>query len=224
MPHLINTNEPINVLFGKYSIHNAWKNGGHYERIPIYVESPEDACMPLLLKTAKCFSLGAKQNINKETGEAYGWVLQICLLEKGVGDKTKQSVFLHALEDVIEQVKTKVRAADMQDSFNYVIPEEEIQKVGGCLWKGEEDNPILYAKINDNKGRAGMYNSRILKVDDIYHPAQRKPVKKEDITECCYVQAVICVDSIIICENRARLKIQVYEANVQDLEKRPTFL
>ena len=173
--------------------------------------------MPLLLKTAKCFSFGAKQNTNKETGEAYGWVLQICLLEEDVGDKVEQSVFLQALKDVIEQVKTKVRAADMQDSFNYVIPEEEIVKVGGCLWKGEKDYPILYAKINDNKGRAGMYNSRIYKVDDIYDPTLRKPVKKEEITECCYVQAVICVDSIIVYENRAHLKIQVYEANIQDL-------
>ena len=224
MQSLTNINEPINVLFGKYSQHNEWQDGKHYERIPIYVESSKSVCEPLLLKTAKCFSLGAKQNTNKETGEAYGWVLQICLLEKGVGDEAEQSVFLHALEDVIEQSRQKVRAADMQDSFNYIIPEEEINKVGGCLWKGKEDNPILYAKINDNKGRASMYNSQIFKVDDIFHPAERKPVKNKDITECCYVQAVICVDSIIICENRAHLKVQVYEAIIQDLEKRQTFL
>ena len=221
MQGLTNMSKPINVLFGKYSLHDAWQDGRHYERIPIYVETPSSACEPLLLKTAKCFSLGAKQNINKETGEAYGWVLQICLLEGG--DKTKQSVFLHALEDVIEQSRQKVREADMQDSFNYVIPEEEVQKIGGCLWRGKEDNPILYAKINDNKGRASIYNSQIFKVD-IYHPAERKPVKTKDITECCYVQAVICVDSIIVYENRAHLKIQVYEANIQDLEKRQTFL
>ena len=222
MQSLTNINEPINVLFGKYSQHNEWQDGKHYERIPIYVESSKSVCEPLLLKTAKCFSLGAKQNTNKETGEAYGWVLQICLLEGG--DKAEQSVFLRALKDVIEQSRQKVRAADMQDSFNYIIPEEEINKVGGCLWKGKEDNPILYAKINDNKGRASMYNSQIFKVDDIFHPAERKPVKNKDITECCYVQAVICVDSIIICENRAHLKVQVYEAIIQDLEKRQTFL
>ena len=146
----------------------------------------------LLLKTAKCFSLGAKQNINKETGEAYGWVLQICLLEEGVGDETEQSVFLHALENIIEQVKVKVRAADVQDSFNYIISEEEVQQVGGCLWKGVEDYPILYAKINDNKGRASIYNSKILKVDDIYHPAERKPVKKEDITVLLCTSSHMC--------------------------------
>ena len=112
----------------------------------------------------------------------------------------------------------------MQDSRNYIILEEEIHKVGGCLWKGKEDEPILYAKINDNKGRASIYNSMIYKVDDIYHPAQRKPAKKEDITECCYVQAVICVDSIIISKERAHLKIQVYEANVQELEEKQSFL
>ena len=224
MYSLTNTNLPINVLFGQYSQHNEWKDGKHYERIPIYIETASSSCAPLLLKTAKCFSLGAKQNINKETGEAYGWVLPICLLEEGVGDKKKQGTFLYALEDVIEQTRQKVRDADMQDSRNYIIPEEEIGKVGGCLWKGKEDEPILYAKIQDNKGRASIFNSKIFKVDDISNPTERKPVKKQDIIECCYVQAIICVDSIIISENKAHLKVQVYEANIQDLEERQTFL
>ena len=218
MASLINTNLPINVLFGKYSLHNSWQDGTQYERIPIYVETQSSSCEPLLLKTAKCFSLGAKQNTNKETGEEYGWVLQICLLEGG--DKDEQLVFIQALQNIIEQVKAKVRAADVQDSLFHEISEEQIQKVGGCLWWGHDDKPILYAKINDNKGRASLYNSQIFKV----HQAQRTPTKKEDITECCYVQAVICIDSIILYENRAHLKVQVYEANIQDLEKRQTFL
>ena len=224
MQSLTNIYEPINVQFGKYSQHNTWQDGRYYERIPIYVENASSSCEPLLLKTAKCFSLGAKQNINKETGEAYGWVLPICLLEKDEREEGEQLVFINALEDIIEQVKTKVRRADMQDSFVHAIPEEEIQKVGGCLWMGKEDNPILYAKIVDNRGRASIYNSRVAKVDNISNPTSKKPVKKEDITECCYVRAVICVDSIIVCENKAHLKIQVYEANVQELEAKQTFL
>ena len=216
MYSLTNTNLPINVLFGKYSQHNAWQDGKHYERIPIYVENSASSCEPLLLKTAKCFSLGAKQNINKETGEAYGWVLPICLMEEGVGDKEEKGTFLQALEDVIEQARKKVREADMQDSRNYVIPEEEILKVGGCLWRGKNDEPILYAKINDNRGRAAKFNSKIFKVDDILRPTTRTSMKKEDATECGYVQAVICIDSIIMSENKAHLKVQVYEANIQD--------
>ena len=224
MPSLTNMKESINVLFGKYSNHNVWKDGRHYERIDIYAETSKETCTPLLLKTPKCFSLGAKPNTNKVTGEEYGWVLQICLLEEGVGDKTEQLAFLRALEDVIEQAKTKVRKADVQDSRNFIIPEEKMERVGGCLWRKEKDYPILYAKIVDTNGRAGINNSLIYKVNDISRPAIRKPVKKEEITDCCYVQAVICVDSIIISEDSAHLKIQVYEANIQDLEKRPTFL
>ena len=224
MNSLTNIYKPINVQFGKYSQHNTWQDGRHYERIPIYVENASSSCGPLLLKTAKCFSFGAKKNKNKETGEAYGWVLQICLLEEGVGDRGEQLIFLQALENIIEQVKTKVREEDMQDSFNYPIPEDEVAKIGASLWKGKEDNPILYAKINDNKGRASIYNSQIFKVNDISHPTSKKPVKAQDITECCYVQAVICVDSIIVFKDNAHLKIQVYEANIQDLEKRQTFL
>ena len=224
MPSLTNINESINVLFGKYSYRSSWQDGRCYERIGIYAETSKESCTPLLLKTPKCFSLGAKPNTNKVTGEEYGWVLQICLLEEGVGDKTEQLAFLRALEDVIEQAKTKVRKADVQDSRNFIIPEEKMERVGGCLWRKEKDYPILYAKIVDTNGRAGINNSLIYKVNDISRPAIRKPVKKEEITDCCYVQAVICVDSIIISEDSAHLKIQVYEANIQDLEKRPTFL
>lgn len=224
MPSLTNINESINVLFGKYSYRSSWQDGRCYERIGIYAETSKESCTPLLLKTPKCFSLGAKPSTNKVTGEEYGWVLQICLLEEGVGDKTEQLAFLRALEDVIEQAKTKVRKADVQDSRNFIIPEEKMERVGGCLWRKEKDYPILYAKIVDTNGRAGINNSLIYKVNDISRPAIRKPVKKEEITDCCYVQAVICVDSIIISEDSAHLKIQVYEANIQDLEKRPTFL
>ena len=224
MHSLTNTKLPIDVLFGKYSQHGTSKDGKHYERIPIYVVNLVSSCEPLLIKTARCFSLGAKPNISKETGEEYGWVLPICLLEEGVGDKKEQEAFLKALEDVIGQAREKVRDADMQDSFNYVIPEEEVFKVGGCLWRGENDEPILYAKISDKKGRATGYNSKIFKVDDIIRPTKREPVKEEDATECGYVQAVICIDSIIVFENKAHLKVHVYEANIQDLVERQTFL
>ena len=223
MQSLTNIYKPINVLFGKYSQHNARQGGKHYGRIPIYVESAASSCAPLLLKTAKCFSLGAKQNTNKETGEAYGWVLPICLLEKGEDNKEKSS-FIHALEDIIEQVKVKLREADMQDSFNYDIPEEQINKVGGCLWKEEGTEPILYAKMVENNGRASIHNSLLYKVRDILLPFKRERLRKQDVTECCYVREVICIDSIIVFENRAHLKVQVYEANIQDLEPRKSFL
>ena len=210
MASLINTKQPINVSFGKAALNYSWKDGKQFERIPIHVDN-----QPLLLKTAKCFSLGAKQNVNKETGEEYGWVLQICLLEGG--EEREQREFLIALQDVIEQVKQKVRAVSVQGLVTNRVSEEQVRKIGGCLWSGENDErPILYAKIISNKGRTSLYNSLLSK--------QGIPTKKENITECCYVQAVICVDSVILHENKAHLKVQVYEANIQDLEKRQTFL
>ena len=202
MQRLTDMNKPINVKFGERTQHsNAWQHGKYYERIPLYVEES----MSILLKTDKCLSLGAKQNTNKETGEAYGWVLQICLQEE------QDATFLHALQDVIEQAKAKVRY-----DFLGAISDE---KVGGCLWDCGENGKVLYAKIVESKGWAAKCNTHFSKVDDISFPTMKRKVTKEEITECCSVQAVICIDSIIVCENKAHLKIQVYEANVQNLER-----
>ena len=204
---LTSTTKPINVLFNKYSQHET-KDGKHYERIPIYVESPHSSCDPLLLKTPKCFSLGAKPNIDKETGEEYGWVLPICLLDKV--PTNEQTSFPRALENVIKQVR------DMQDSFNYSLSEEQIAKIGGCLWRGKDDDPILYAKIIENKGRASFYNTRLYK--------DKKVTSKQDATDPCYVRAIICVDSVLVFEDKAHLKVQVYEASIHDLDPRQSFL
>ena len=214
MPSLTSTTKSINVLFNKYSQHET-KDGKHYERIPIYVESSCSSCEPLLLKTSKCFSLGAKPNIDKETGEEYGWVLPICLLDKV--STHEQTSFLLALENVIGQVRDKVRQADMQDSFNYSLSEEQIAKIGGCLWRGRDDNdPILYAKIIENKGRASFYNTRLYK--------DKKVTSKQGVTDPCYVRAIICVDSVLVFEDKAHLKVQVYEASIHDLVPRQSFL
>ena len=214
MQVLTSTNEPIKVLFGEEERHESWRKGRYYERVPIYVETAFGSRAHLFLKTAKCFSLGAKQNIDRETGEAYGWVLQICLLEGG--NEEEQLLFLHALEDVVSQVKEKTKT---------LIEDDDVaEKVAGCLWRPPNVHPILYAKINDNKRRASLYNSSISKVDDILQPTKSTLMKKEDVTECCYVQAIICIDSIILYEDKAHLKVQVYEANIQDLPARQSFL
>lgn len=219
MKSLINTNEPVNVTFDKYSQHFNTKMGEkHYERIGIYIDGE-----PILLKMDKCFSLGAKQNVDKETGEPYGWVLQICAYNEEQ-PTVEQSRFVETLESIIEQAKWKVRENNMQDSFNYVISEEGISRIGGCLWKGDKTGPILYARIADRKGRGLRYNTRFTKVDEIYNPTTKECITKEDVTDCCYVQAIILIDSIFVSEDKAYLSVRVYEANVQDLEERPSYL
>ena len=189
-----------------------------YDRIPITINYHDAVYGPLLLKTDKCFSSGARQNINRETGEVYGWTLPIGMYDKE-GPTPDQRLFVQRLEEVIKYAK--VRVLD-----EYPIDEEAINKLGGCLWQPDDETkgPTLYAKIISGKNGNTRYDSRFSRVKDIAKPSKKTSLTKEQITDSCYVIAVIRVDSIYVCEDKAYLQVKVYEANIQKLEELPSYL
>lgn len=217
---LTNIDEPYkyNVLFGKSIVTKVPDSDRTYDRIPITVDYKDNVFGPLLLKTDKCYSYGARQNFNKETGEAYGWTLPIVMFDKE-GATDHQLKLVKYLDNLI--MKAKNRVLD-----EYPIDDEAINKLGGCMWQPnhETKGPILYAKIISAQNGNTRYDSRFSRVKDISNPTKRERVTKEKITESCYVQAVIRVHSIYVCEGKAYLQVKVYEANVQKLEELPSYL
>ena len=205
-----------NVLFEKSMTFKVPDSDRTYDRIPITVDYKDNVRGPLLLKTDKCYSYGARQNINKETGEAYGWTLPINMFE---GATDHQLRFVKLLDNLIMRAKERVRE-------EYPIDGEAINKLGGCMWQPDDETkgPILYAKIISGKNGNTRYDSRFSRVKDLSNPSKRERVTKEKITESCYVQAVIRVDSIYVCEGKAYLQVKVYEANICKLEELPSYL
>lgn len=188
-----------------------------YDRIPITINYDNAVFGPLLLKTDKCFSSGARQNTNKETGEVYGWTLPISMYDREE-PTPDQLLFVQRLREVIKYAKVRV-----QDE--YPIDEDALEKLGGCLWQPDDETkgPTLYAKIISDKNNT-RYDSRFSRVKDLSKPSKKERVTKEQITESCNVIVVIRVDSIYVCEEQAYLQVKVYEANVQKLEELPSYL
>ena len=217
---LTNINNPYeyNVCFGKSVTFEVPNSDKTYDRIPITVEYDTNVSGPLLIKTDKCFSYGARQNVNKETGEVYGWTLPISMYDKE-GATDHQLRFVKLLDNLIMRAKKRVQE-------EYPIDTEAINKIGGCMWQPDDETkgPTLYAKIISGKNGNTRYDSRFSRVKDISNPSRKERVTIEKITESCYVQAVIRVDSIYVSEGKAYLQVKVYEANIEKLEELPSYL
>lgn len=207
----------FDVRFGKARTSKIPDSDRTYDRIPITINYGDAVFGPLLLKTDKCFSFGARQNVDKETGEVYGWTLPISMYDK---DKptADQRLFVQRLEEVIKYAQQRVLD-------EYPIDEETINKLGGCLWQPDDETrgPTLYAKIISGRNTT-RYDSRFSRVKDLARPSKKTTLTKEQMTDSCYVIAVIRVDSIYVCEDKAYLQVKVYEANVQKLEDLPSYL
>ena len=189
-----------------------------YDRVPITINHDESKFGSLLLKTEKCFSFGAQQNINKETGQAYGWTLPISMFDREEATPD-QVLFVRRFNYIINHCKEHIKE-------EYCLNDELLDKLGGCLWYPDDGSKgaILYAKIVSGKNGNTRYDSRFTQVKDLLKKTKGKRVRKEEITENCNVIAVIRVDSIYVCEEKAHLQVKVYEANIEKLGELPTYL
>lgn len=189
-----------------------------YDRVPITINHDENTFGSLLLKTEKCFSFGAQQNINKETGQVYGWTLPISMFDR---EETTpdQVLFVRRFNYIVNHCKDHIKE-------EYCLNDESLDKLGGCLWYPDDGSrgPILYAKIVSGRNGNTRYDSRFARVKDLLKKTKGKQVAKEEITENCNVIAVIRVDSIYVCEEKAHLQVKVYEANIEKLGELPTYL
>lgn len=190
-----------------------------YDCIPIVINYDDATFGSLLLKTDKCFSFGAQHNINKETGEVYGWTLPISMYNRE-GVTLKQLTLVRKLRDIIKHAKEHVKKEYLIDN------DDTLEKLGGCLWQSDDETkgPTLYAKIMTAKNGNTRYDSRFSRVKDLSRPCKKERVTKEEITENCYVIAVIRIDSIYVYEEKAYLQVKVHEANVEKLRDLPSFL
>lgn len=189
-----------------------------YDRVPITINHDETTFGSLLLKTEKCFSFGAQQNVNKERGEAYGWTLPISMHDRDEAT-LNQILFVQKFNDIVNHCKEYVKE-------EYCLDDTSLNKLGGCMWQPSDESkgPTLYAKIVSGKNGNTRYDSRFMRVKDLSKKCKAKQVTKEEITENCNVVAVIRVDSIYVCGEKAHLQVKVYEANVEKLEALPSYL
>ena len=126
----INDLDMFDLRFGKPQTFKIPDSDRTYDRVPIVIHYGDATFGSLLLKTEKCFSFGAQQNINKETGETHGWTLPISMYDREEATP-EQLLFVQKLRDVIKHCKDHIRE-------EYLLDDVSLEKLGGCLWQPDD--------------------------------------------------------------------------------------
>ena len=215
--------EAKNISFSKHEVRKVPGKDITYERIPITIIHDDNLYGSLFIKTEKCFSFGAQQNINKETGVLNGWMLPIAMYNRD-GATEEQRKWVEKFGEIVERCKDYVMQL-------YDFERPQLDKIGGCMWwpknegiVDESRGPTLYSKII--AGRSGKrFDTKFREVKDLQDNDETGVViTKEELIENCNVIAVIKIDSIYICGENVSLQVKVYEALVEEQEELPSFL
>ena len=215
--------ESKNISFGKVEVGRVPGKDITYERIPITIIHDDNLYGSLFIKTEKCFSFGAQQNINKETGVVSGWTLPIAMYNRD-GATEEQRKWVLKFDEIVESCKDFVMQL-------YDFERPQLDKIGVCMWwpknegiVDESRGPTLYSKII--AGKSGKrFDTRFREVKDLQNEEDAGVViTKEELIENCNVIAVIKIDSIYICGENISLQVKVYEALVEKQEELPSFL
>ena len=199
--------KPENINFGITTFGTVPGKDISYERVPITINYGNyDG--PLLIKTEKCFTFGAKQNLDKETGEVNGWSLPIVMNDR-YDPTTQQKEWVDKFYEIVERCKEFLKV-DLD------FTEQQVSNVGNCMWWPREmtDGPTLYAKIIS--GRSKRYDTKFRLVKDLDdYTDEGVSITKEELIENYHTIAVVRIDSLYVCEKNVYLQVKVYEALLQ---------
>ena len=96
-----------NISFGRVEVGRVPGKDITYERIPITIIHGNNLFGSLFIKTEQCFSFGAQQNINKETGVVSGWTLPIAMYNRD-GATEEQLEWVVKFCEIVERCKDYV--------------------------------------------------------------------------------------------------------------------
>ena len=212
-----------NIRFGKAEVGRVLEKNISYKRIPITITHGDDLYGSLFIPTEQCFSFGAQQNVDKDTGVVSGWVLPIVMYNRD-GATEEQQKWVEKFGEIVERCKDYVMVL-------YDLERSQLNKIGGCMWwtknegiVDEERGPTLYTKIIVGKSQK-RHDTKFREVKDLEDKDEAGVViTKEELIEHCNVIAVIKIESIYIGGENISLQVKVSEALVEKQEELPSLL
>ena len=121
-----------NIHFGKAVVGKVPGRNMYYKRIPITITHGDDLYGPLFIKTEQCFSFGAQENVNPDTGKVSGWTLPIVMYNKN-GATEEQSKWVEKFDEIVERCKDYVME-NKEGLVRYDLERSQLNKIGGCMW------------------------------------------------------------------------------------------
>ena len=215
--------EAKNISFGKVEVGRVPGKDVTYERIPITIMHGNNLYGSLFIPTEVCFSFGAQQNVNKDTGSVNGWVLPIVMYNRD-GATEEQLKWVEKFGEIVERCKDYVMQL-------FDLERSQLDKIGGCMWWAKNEGivdesrgPTLYSKLIVGKS-SKRFDAKFRLVKDLLDQEDAGVVMtKESLIESCNVIAVIKIESIYIGGENISLQVKVSEALVEKQEELPSFL
>ena len=210
--------KPENISFGAPKVSNVPGKDITYERIPITIEHDDGTYGSLLIKTEKCFTFGAKQNIDKETGLVNGWSFPIAMYDR-LEPTEEQRKWVAKFDEIVECCKDFL-------VDNHDFERSQLGNIGNCMWWSKNDTsrgPTLYPKVITTISR--RYDTKFRMVKDLENNLDAGAViPKEELVDNYNLIAVVKIDSICIGNENISIQVKVYEALVEEPEELPSFL
>ena len=210
--------KPENIRFCAPKVSNVPGKDITYQRIPITINHNDGTFGSLLIKTEKCFTFGAQQNLDKETGEITGWSLPIAMYDR-LEPTEAQREWVESFYEIVEYCKELL-------VDNHEFEKAQLENIANCMWWSSSDRtrgPNLYPKIISAKTK--RFDTKFRMVKDLKDNLDEGvSITKEELTENYNVIAVINFDSIYVCGKDAYLQVKVYEALLEEQEELPSLL
>ena len=215
-----------NIHFGKVEVGKVPGKNMFFKRIPITITHGDDLYGSLFIKTEQCFSFGARENVNPDTGKVSGWTLPIVMYNKD-GATEEQSKWVEKFDDIVERCKDYVME-NKEGLDRYDLERSQLSKIGGCMWwpknggiVDEKKGPTSYPKLIAGKSQAQKrYDTKFRVVSDLLDRNDvGVDIGKEELMEYCNVIAAIKIESIYIGGGKISLQVKVSEALVKIRER-----
>ena len=214
--------EVEDIRFGKVEVGKVPGRNMFYKRIPITITHGDDLYGSLFIKTEQCFSFGAQENVNPDTGKVNGWTLPIVMYNKN-GATEEQSKWVEKFNEIVERCKDYVME-NKKEVDRYNLERPQLNKIGGCMWWSknggivdEKRGPTLYRKLIVGKSQAQKrYDTKFRAVSDLLGQNDAGvDIGKEELMDYCNVIAVIKIESIYVGGGKISLQVKVSEALVE---------
>ncbi len=165
------------------------RDGTNFKKIPISVKQPDGSVGPLIMVSETCFSFGVQKDSKYNT---YTIPLMLCDRDEPTRE---QKLFVKAIRDIISACDPK-----------------------SCFY-GNEDNPILYLKIDFDK-RCGEFTTKFYERKTMEDKKSNKEIKPEKyIGKYCLAKVAMRIDSVFVV-NSATLQIKAHTVILSEAKRR----
>ena len=178
------------LVFGELS-EGELRDGTNFKKIPISVKRPDGSVGPLIMVSETCFSSGVQKDSKYNT---YTIPLMLCDRDEPTHE---QKLFVKAIRDIISACDPKPKS---------------------CFY-GNEDNPILYLKIDFDK-RCGEFTTKFYERKTMEDKKSTKEIKPEKyIGKYCLAKVAMRIDSVFVV-NSATLQIKADTVILSEAKRR----